>query len=436
MRSVGDAASPHGYRRRLSMLPTLALIGGYVLWNAMAVVAAQPQESYDTYRYFGLVFDIQNPGFITSALFISIEDHLTIIYVLTGIAVIVWSLLALALLYRLNFTWVRWPLAIIILFFSMTTPIWSYNTVLLTESLTVSTLVLWLASIIWVTSSVHSNSLWPLVGLLVAAGLTIFSRPQLLLVIVPIQIVLLIWIARRNQLAGIAWVTGLGLIPFIVVGLYRMYQLSTVQLYQFRYALNNLVDKGSSFRPYALENMPSCEAVPAALNGSAPWNDVHALESTLMNSCPETWIWFNSSKASVQSWVSADPVAAVMDFLGSMTRVQLSVMSEGRAMPEWLSNAILNPAEPWLWMAIYLILGMSAAWIAGVRPRFTAMSVLGVGVSVLSPLAFMFAMWASDGYDISRHIYPALPFIGLALLIFPSVIPSRSSLHRDPSRSA
>jgi hypothetical protein len=174
---------------------------------------------------------------------------------------------------------------------------------------------------------------------------------------------------------------------------------------------------------------------PAARNGAAPWNDVHALESMLLNSCPETWVWFNSSKASVQSWVSADPVAAVMDFLGSMTRVQLSVMSEGRAMPEWLSNAIINPTEPWLWMAIYLILGMSAAWIAGVRPRFTALSVLGVGASVLSPLAFLFAMWASDGYDISRHIYPALPFIGLALLIFPNVIPSRSSLYGEPPRS-
>jgi hypothetical protein len=55
-----------------------------------------------------------------------------------------------------------------------------------------------------------------------------------------------------------------------------------------------------------------------------------------------------------------------------------------------------------------------------------------VAVSLLAPPVFIFAAWASDGYDISRHIYPALPFVGLALLIFPSVIPSRYSAPETP----
>jgi hypothetical protein len=95
-----------------------------------------------------------------------------------------------------------------------------------------------------------------MVGLLAAGGLAIFTRPQLLIIIVPVQFVLLTWIARRNKVAKLAGATGAGLLPFVVFGFYRIYELSTVQLYQFRYALNNLVDKGSSFRPYAFENMP------------------------------------------------------------------------------------------------------------------------------------------------------------------------------------
>jgi hypothetical protein len=243
-------------RSRSSVVWTFIVLAGYSLWNLLAVMATQPQESYDTYRYFGIIFDVQNPGFMTSALFISIGDHQRIIHALILISVTAWSLLAVALLHRLRFTWIRWPLAVLTLLFSMTTAVWNYNTVLLTESLTVSTFIIWFAAIVWLASSTPTGSLWPLVGLLAAGGLAIFSRPQLLIIIVPIQVVLLIWVARKNQVAKLAWATGLGFVPIVAIGLYRMYQLSAVQLYQFQYALNNLVDKGSSFRPYAIENMP------------------------------------------------------------------------------------------------------------------------------------------------------------------------------------
>ena len=411
--------------QRSSVVWTVLLIVGYALWNLLAVLNAQAQESFDTYRYFGLVFDVQNPGFTTTALFMLIDDHQKIIYVLTFISVIAWSLLILALVQRLRYSWIRWPLAILILFFSMTTPIWNYNTVLLTESLTVSTLILWFAAIVWLTNSSPHRSKLPLVALLFLGGFAIFTRPQLLVFIVPVQIILLIWISRRNKVSKMALITGLGLVPFVGIGLYRMFQLSAVQLYQFRYALNNLVDKGSSFRPYALENMPQCDAIPTALNGPAPWNEVQALEGTLMNSCPETWIWFNSADTSIQAWILSDPIAAFLDFIGSMTRVHLSVMSEGRAMPEWLSNVILNPTEPWLWMLIYLFIGVGAALIVGVRPRVTTQAILSIVLVILACAGFIFIMWASDGYDISRHIFPVLPLFAVAFLVFPSTIPDR-----------
>ncbi len=152
------AVVSHSPRGRFSTLGTSVLIIGYGLWNFLAVRVAQPQESYDTYRYFGLIFDVQNPGFTTTALFLFLNDHSRIVYTLTGISFIVWSVLALAVLHRLRFTGVRWPIAVLTLLISLTTPVWNYNTVLLTESLTVSTFILWFAAIVWLASSTHSKS--------------------------------------------------------------------------------------------------------------------------------------------------------------------------------------------------------------------------------------------------------------------------------------
>lgn len=398
------------------------LLLAYALWNFFSVIASDAQESFDTYRYFGLVFDAQNPGFTTTFLFVTLGDHSQIVLFLTLTSVISWTLFAIAILRRLSFTWIRWPMVIIVLLFSMSTPIWSYNTVLLTESLTVSSLVLWFAAIVWMTQSTERNCWWPLTGLFLSAAFAIITRPQLLIVIVPTQAVLLIWVARRDSIRLPTLVSGFALIPFIAVGIYRIYQLSSIPLYQFRYALNNLVDKGSSFRPYALENMPNCEAIPAALNGPAPWNDIHALESTLINVCPETWVWFNSEAVRVPNWLSANPYASLLDFFGAMPRVTLALMSEGRAMPEWLSNLLLNPTEPWLWMLLYAVLGATFAALAHIRPRITILGIVGTAIIAFSAFIYLISMWASDGYDINRHIYPVLPLIAIAFLVFPSVI--------------
>lgn len=408
------------------IVQTALLLALYAAWNVIAVLGSQSQESFDTYRYFGLIFDVQNPGFTTTALFVMVQDPQTIMFVLVLISVVVWSALALAILERLRGTWVRWPLAAMVLVFSMSTPIWSYNTVLLTESLTVSTFVLWLAAIVWTSDSRNGRSWWQLIALAISGGLAILTRPQLLIIIVPAHIVILLWIARRNREIKPALTSGFLLLPFVAVGLIRIYQLATVQLYQFRYALNNLVDKGSSFRPYALENMPPCEPIQTALNGPAPWNDIHALESTLVSQCPETWMWFNSGSIRFQEWFLANPSAAINDYLGSMSRVNLAVMSDGRAMPQWLSDTVLNPTQPWLWMFGYFVLGVFVAIFVKARLKVSIAGIAGVTMIVVAVATFLLVMWGSDGYDINRHIYPVLPLMGIAVLIFPSTIPERS----------
>jgi len=55
----------------------------YTIWNFAAVVSSEGQESYDTYRYFGSVFDVQNPGVTTTAFFLAAGDSRLIIILLT-----------------------------------------------------------------------------------------------------------------------------------------------------------------------------------------------------------------------------------------------------------------------------------------------------------------------------------------------------------------
>ncbi len=121
----------------------------YLLWNLVAWYVSAPAEMGDTYRYFGfLVFDPQNPGITTSFLYQSVQDTRMITLIQVVLATCAFLLLVWAVLIQ-----TRWRAAGIIsstlvLLVSMTTPFWSWQTLLATEGLTLSFSVMWLAAVI------------------------------------------------------------------------------------------------------------------------------------------------------------------------------------------------------------------------------------------------------------------------------------------------
>jgi hypothetical protein len=44
-------------------------------------------------------------------------------------------------------------------------------------------------------------------------------------------------------------------------------------------------------------------------------------------------------------------------------------------------------------------------------------------VGVLSVLAFLYVTWGADGFDVPRHLLPALPLLTVAALVLPSTLP-------------
>ena len=403
----------------------------YVAWNLVAWNLSEPIDSYDSIRYFQPLSDPLNPGIIVNSIYLTLNSGTLITLAQVVIATTAWVLLALAILVRLRWTPVAWLMAIIVMLFSLTTPIWSWHMLTYTESLTNSALVFWFASIVWLTAKADS-ALKSLIPFSSAAVLIALTRPQLLIFVLPTQLVILVWWWRQNRRSFPAVGSLLAIAPFMAFAAYRVQQVTQIDVYRMRYALHNLVGKNSSFRDYALAEMPPCDLVPQALNGPAPWNDTTALESTMISSCPDTWMWFRSDAVNLQNWVPARFSQAIVEFGTQVQGIILSIGTQSSALPSFLSTALLNPSYPLIWALAYLIAGIGLAIAAGAKPKVSVLSVLGVGVVMSTVALQMFLVWAADGESVERHQHPVIPMILIALLVFPSVWSSQNS--RKPSK--
>jgi len=221
------------------------------------------------------------------------------------------------------------------------------------ESLTDTTLDFWLASIVrsMARSDCATNALIPLT---VAASLIALTRPHLLIFVLPTHLVILIWRWRKYWRPLPAIGSAPAILPFRAFAVYRVYFVPEFILFEMRYALNNLVGKNDSFRDYALSEMPPCDLGPAALNDPAPWNDTRELGDSMINACPETWLWFRSYAAHMPQWMFARPTQTVV----------LSIAPQSTALPAFVSQMILNPESPLIWILGYLIAGIIFAIIS------------------------------------------------------------------------
>lgn len=393
----------------------------YVAWNLIAWFISEPQDGYDTYRYFQPLSEPLNPGITVNVVYLTLSSGQLITLAQVLLASAAWSFFALAILIRLNWRPVAWIMAVVVLLFSLTDPIWSWHLLTYSESLTNSALTFWLASIVWLAAK-PNNALKALTPLTISAILVALTRPQLLIFVVPTQLVLLIWWWRRSGRSVPALAALLVLTPALAFAAYRVYLVTQIDLFKMRYALNNLVAKNSSFREYALAEMPPCDLIPQALNGPAPWNDTQALgNEALMNNCPSTWVWFRSDAVNLQTWMLARPSQTLMEFATQVQHMILPLGPQVSAMPTVVSQILLNPQQPLLWLFGYLIAGLIFALVVRVRPRFSFLSFLGVGLIVLSIALQLLFVWGADGDSMERHLFPVIPMIAIVLFTFPSL---------------
>lgn len=422
-------------RMRAPVTPRLGaaiLIVSYVAWNLIAWGGQPAQETFDSYRYLGdwglnfvAIFEPLNGGIATSLLYAVFPDPTAISLTQVLVSAIAWSLLALSVLYRLAGRWTAWVLAVVVLLISMHSVFWSAHFAVGAESLVLSAAVAWLASLVWVAAQT-APGVGSVLTMLLALFMIGLTRPQAFLALIPVQVVFLIWWARRERHSRVLSYAIPALLPMAAFAAYRVWQVSQHDRWPFRYALHNLVDKPPSFRTYALERIPDCAAIPAALNGAAPWNDVLALEGTLASQCPDTYLWFQSDAISVWNWVPSMPLETVRNFIDVMPALQLSRWNEILALPAGLDNAVMPNSNPWIYALSSLLVGIALALLGGIRPHVTWLSIAGSAIVVACAIGFVFLVWAADGVDHGRHVFPILPVVGVAALLMPSVIPART----------
>lgn len=412
------------YSRRL--LSAFILVT-YSFWNVVAWIVNDPQEFGDTYRYFGsTVFDIQNPGFTPVLLYTTAKNPELVTFLQVAIYVVCWLLLAYAIAARSTWKNSGVTLSVIVLVVSMTTPLWSWNMFLASESLAISFAALWMASIVWM---LHRRTTWSLFLSVIAGSNLIIDRPQLTPLVVIVIAVSALWFYRLSKRISVAGLGFLAIFPAAFWGIARLLLLSSDAKYRYRYAIDNLMDKTPSFRAHALENIGPCEPINAAINGPAPWDDMWKLKEDLASVCPNAFLWLQSSKTSLSTWALQIPTAAMQNFVDIVPMLGLTVYASSRAMPDFISAIFMPDLATWLISFIYLIVGIAFLYLAGSKLRVTLFGVLSSIAIIAITALTAFAIWGADGIEHERHLIPLTILIPVAALVLPSTLSKPAQQH-------
>jgi hypothetical protein len=411
------------------LLPTLIAIS-FFSWNFVAWAISDSQEFGDTYRYFGsTIFDIQNPGITPVLFYTTLENPDVVTFLQVVIFCAAFLLLACVVAARLNWRPLGLVLASLLLVVSMTTPLWSWNMFLSSESLAISCGILWLASLIWLAHRRTTCSLF--LSVLAGANL-IVDRPQLTPVVVVVSGIVAIWFWKIHQQVLLALLSFFAVLPFAGWGIARLYLLSTDATFRYRYSIDNLMDKTPSFRSHAIENIGVCAPLTDAINGPKPWDDVWVLKDNLASVCPDAFLWLQGSKTSFSNWFLEIPTATLQNFYDVAISFRNSPYSAARAMPEWASSVLMPDIATWLLSLIYLVVGIGVATALGRRLKFTLFNVTSTVLVLVTIVLTTLAIWGADGIEHDRHLIPLTLLLPIAALLLPATLCEKSKDSAEP----
>lgn len=276
-RSNAGPGSGNPMRHAKSAIWLGALIGLYAVLSGWAAARNEPQSFGDTYRYLENSFlDIQNPGITPSLILQLAGEPNRMLWVQVVISIMAWAALSIAIIMRTRFHPIGWILGVVVLAISLVTPVWSWNSLLASESTAISVGILWLAALIWASDRATGPRLTTLT---IAGGLLTVTRPQTAIAVLAITLVYAIWWGRRRSAVLVPILAALSVVGFFTWGVYRLLSLATEPAYRLYYATNNLLDKGS-YRDYALSRAPACQPLNDLIVGPQPWPDLFIFRSS------------------------------------------------------------------------------------------------------------------------------------------------------------
>ena len=394
----------------------------YVGAMVLAWWFAVPESSGDTWRYYELpLLAPVNTGLIPP-LFVRTLNHPDLVtFGFVVVSAASWLALAAAVRRAVPSPRIGAGLALWVLLISLTAGVWCWNTLLYSESLTMSACALWFAALIW-SCRVSPGGLASTSALALTTVLVVITRPQLAMIIPVITAVAGAWLFMRlRAMSSAALLLGSSVLA-LGLGAWRLLALQADPEWSVFYKVNNYVDKTMSFRAYADSVMPPCPPLQQAMIGPAPWTDAWLVRDSFASVCPETYLWFRSDASDLVNWATSVPGDAIANFAAVAPSVTLIVQSQGRALPDWLSALVLPDWPVWLLLALGLAVGAALAFIAGARLRITSSWVLGALLIVGAWSAHVFAVWGADGLELERHLMPATTFAVIGAVVLPAAL--------------
>ena len=404
-------------RRSLAVWATVAFL--YVLVSCILCAQGALELAPDSVRSLPPVdvWSPQQPGVLTALMFQLVGGGGSNVKVLlTTTSVVSW--LGLSFVTFLNFkgSVTGFLLATSVLGYSLLPFISGWRFLALSEDVSISTTVMWVACMLVIPLCSTRRCLGvALVVAAVAGLLAVATRPQMALVVLPTQITVLVLARRRAHLVPIGLVLAMTVFSAAFAWI-RLDQLQHLDVWMAAYAENNLVAKGG-FARYATRFLSSCHVL---LEATTSFETLDPVRGRIPESCPDAWAWLSGRGSSGAVWILRDPWGAASSFAEHLLRARLVTYRAGAPwVPFWNTLATVRLTSAAVVCSAASGALMTLLWVKGWRFRRDSLAVLTV--AGLGSLVYLCITWASDGMEWERHMIPVITLFPIGILILPAL---------------
>jgi hypothetical protein len=363
------------------------------------------------------IFSSQTPGVTTNLFFAIFGATQFLIVAQSLVSALSWLILAFSI--RKLFPKIKGKIfTILILLYSLSGPILSWNSWALTESLTLSVFVMWIGVTLLVMSAPNANRGAQIVALSLACSfLVILTRPLLFIVIIPVQIYVIIScqaFIKRKFLALFA-------IPLLILsvswGTMRLTNLSNSENLRLWYAQNNLVAK-PRYADFLLDKGISCPPLIDAIKKGVNFDEIRGelaelcqADVELLSQKENSWIF----------WVVERPGNALEEFFGYLKHAKLvNYSSQQNPLPSVWNELLTPTSSSALSVTLFFVAGSSC--FVNLKRRLRKQKIGMLLVVAGFSLLYLFVSWAGDGMEMDRHLMPILSLFPLFGILMPHLL--------------
>lgn len=395
----------------------------YLMYSIVLVGYTRHLETgSDSGRYLppAPLFSQATPGVLVNILYSPFGAYHNLLLFQMVVASVAWIIFASAVrkLFRAQLGLV---LAIFILGYSLVGSVVSWQWWALTEGLTMSLFVLWITTFVWLCNAVERTKKTQIIVVQIIIGLLlVLTRPQLFLLIGPIQLFFTVRF-RPEKARKVLIVMMLSLLVATTVwsGM-RLAQVANNSRLQLWYAENNLVTK-PGYLDFAIDNGVNCRTL---LDATVSIVDFSTARPNLPALCPKDISWLSSKSASWSQWFLDRPISVILEFRTFLLKAEAVKISPQRnPLPSTWNDLFLPSSFPVISSMFFLMLLSSLHYVVrGVKIRIHIRPLLLSLFIFISAIFYLFVMWASDGIELERHMVPVLTMFPIAGFLFPHLL--------------